>query len=337
MANQPEVATYDAGVYQLEIADPVQGGVGGIANSPLLSLANRTGWLKNAVASLATSLGLTAPLNSPPFTGSPTVPTPLDGDISSLIPNTIFTNNLVRGISAVSVAGAGNITLTQAQWGRGILVLSGTLTGARSVIVPNTGRWIVANVTTGAFVLTVKTAAGAGVVVSQSAFQEVWADGATGVYPAFNDFAGIQALINTSTSGEAAIRAAADTAEAAARAAADALLTPLALFTGSNQSFGVNGYQKFPGGLILQWATYRITTLGQSFAFPITFPNSVMNVAFTVPDDGTASWATNKPIMVGGTTFSVSGVVINGLAWNGSAFVLSGGGGIDCSCIALGF
>lgn len=46
MANQPEVATYEAGIYQIETFDPVEGGVGGKTNAPLLQLANRTKWLK---------------------------------------------------------------------------------------------------------------------------------------------------------------------------------------------------------------------------------------------------------------------------------------------------
>ncbi len=42
MANQPEVATWEAGIYQFEITDPIEGGIGGIDNLPLLQLANRT-------------------------------------------------------------------------------------------------------------------------------------------------------------------------------------------------------------------------------------------------------------------------------------------------------
>jgi len=47
MANQPEVSTYEAGIYQLEITDPIEAGLGGIDNLPLLQLANRTKWLKD--------------------------------------------------------------------------------------------------------------------------------------------------------------------------------------------------------------------------------------------------------------------------------------------------
>lgn len=49
MANQPETATYSAGIYQFETTDVVEGGVGGIDNRPLLELANRTAYLKQHV------------------------------------------------------------------------------------------------------------------------------------------------------------------------------------------------------------------------------------------------------------------------------------------------
>lgn len=47
MANLPEVDNFDAGVYQLEITDPLEGGSGGILNAALKNLTNRTRYLKN--------------------------------------------------------------------------------------------------------------------------------------------------------------------------------------------------------------------------------------------------------------------------------------------------
>lgn len=46
------------------------------------------------------------------------------------------------------------------------------------------------------------------------------------------------------------------------------------LFTGSNQSLATSGYQKLPGGLIIQWGS--VDSAGASagtLTFPITFPN----------------------------------------------------------------
>lgn len=52
MANQPEEAIWEAGVYQFETTDVVEGGVGGIDNKPLLQLANRTKYLYNMMNAL---------------------------------------------------------------------------------------------------------------------------------------------------------------------------------------------------------------------------------------------------------------------------------------------
>jgi hypothetical protein len=49
MANVPETPDYPAGIYQIETADPVLGGPGGIANRQAEQLGNRTAWLKAKV------------------------------------------------------------------------------------------------------------------------------------------------------------------------------------------------------------------------------------------------------------------------------------------------
>ena len=57
----------------------------------------------------------------------------------------------------------------------------------------------------------------------------------------------------------------------------------LAAFTGSNQSLTGNGYQKLPGGLILQWGTTadipKMET--RTITFPLAFPNACLNVQAT--------------------------------------------------------
>jgi hypothetical protein len=54
MANLPETASYDAGVYQLETTDPVIGGADGVDNAGARNLANRTAYLKAHVDLLET-------------------------------------------------------------------------------------------------------------------------------------------------------------------------------------------------------------------------------------------------------------------------------------------
>lgn len=52
MATLAETETYEAGVYQLEITDPVIGGPDGIDNLQAKQLANRTNWLKAKIDSI---------------------------------------------------------------------------------------------------------------------------------------------------------------------------------------------------------------------------------------------------------------------------------------------
>jgi microcystin-dependent protein len=190
MANQPESPTYDAGVYQIEIVDPVKGGVGGLSNVPLLNLANRTAYLKQHVDNLESGATLpptVAPLNSPALTGSPTAPTPAAGDSSTKISTTAFVQAAISGIANVNVAGGAGVVLTQPQWGVGIVNFTGALTANINVTFPLNGQWIVNNGTTGAFTLTCKTAAGTGVAITQGATNLIYGD-ATNIALSKTDF-----------------------------------------------------------------------------------------------------------------------------------------------------
>jgi len=192
MANLPESATYDAGVYQLELTDPVQGGSTGVSNAPLKNLANRTAWLKSQIDGInngTIGLALYARLASPTFTGSPAAPTAALGDNTTKLATTAFVQNTLGGVLSKSIAGGVNVTLTAVEAGNGILVFTGALTASISVIVPTapTRPWVVFNNTTGAFTLTVKTASGTGVAVPRGKREIVYCDG-TNVAPAFSDF-----------------------------------------------------------------------------------------------------------------------------------------------------
>ncbi|MFM0060629.1 hypothetical protein PQR64_33900 [Paraburkholderia phytofirmans] len=201
MAYQPEIVQYDAGIYQLENIDPVDGGVGAVSNKPLLSLANRTAYLYQHVNNLES--GATIPpgiavVNSQAFTGTPTVPTPALGDSSLKISNTSFVQGTVNGLAPVNVAGGSNVTLTSVQAGNSILVFTGALTANIAVIVPASSKtMIVENLTSGAFSLTVKTASGTGVAVTQGKTQELFCDG-TNVLLSSSDFVNV-ALTGTPT------------------------------------------------------------------------------------------------------------------------------------------
>lgn len=95
--------------------------------------------------------------------------------------NTAF-NSLEQAITeeaAVAAGGgAGDTTLTNAEMRNAIIRLTGVLTGNRNVIVPNRDKvYIIHNTTTGAFTITVKTAAGTGIIVEQGFKAIVYCDG----------------------------------------------------------------------------------------------------------------------------------------------------------------
>lgn len=185
MAAQPETPVYDASVYQWEITDPVQGGVGGVANNPVLSLANRTAYLKQRLDSLATGVLIppgVAPLNNANFTGSTTAPNVADGDDSTLIANTHFVQRRDHGYMVVTTTG-GTTVLTQPIWGVGMILIQGTLTSNAIIVFPSTatGKWLVWNQTTGAFSVSL-TIVGQNLATAVRPVQGngalIWSDGA---------------------------------------------------------------------------------------------------------------------------------------------------------------
>ena len=117
-----------------------------------------------------------APLASPTLTGTPAAPTPAIGTNSTQLATTAALFNAMTTSASIVTTG-GTTTLTATQYGCPILLVTGALTSNAILVVPNAGLWCVANRTTGAYSLTVKTSAGAGVVVAQSNTQELLADG----------------------------------------------------------------------------------------------------------------------------------------------------------------
>lgn len=104
--------------------------------------------------------------------------------------------------TAINVSGGGPFTLTGAQLNRIAYRFTGALVANREIIVPTTvQQYWVTNATTGAFTLTVKTAAGTGVAVVQGASAILYCDG-TNVVPA--DTAGLAVPISVAQGGTGA-------------------------------------------------------------------------------------------------------------------------------------
>lgn len=89
------------GIYQLEVADPVQGGPGGIANRQATELAKRTRnlYLKKA------------PVDSPDFTGTPKAPNPVAETNNQQVATTAFVKALIAALLSGNTAFTGNITV----------------------------------------------------------------------------------------------------------------------------------------------------------------------------------------------------------------------------------
>jgi hypothetical protein len=86
--------------------------------------------------------------------------------------------NSVFDFISINVAGTGDYTLAGAELNRIAYELTGLLTGNRVIIVPaSVQQYWINNQTTGAFTLTVKTAAGSGVAVPQGAQRILYSDG----------------------------------------------------------------------------------------------------------------------------------------------------------------
>lgn len=101
---------------------------------------------------------------------------------------------------SIDVSGTGDYTLSAGQLNQVGYKLTGTLTGARNIIVPTTvAQYWVDNSTTGAFTLTVKTAAGSGVVVPTGSRYILYTDGSGVVDADTGSFASPLAVVDGGT------------------------------------------------------------------------------------------------------------------------------------------
>ena len=186
LSGTPTAPTAAAGNNSNQIATTafIQAALGAlVASSPatldtLKELADALGNDPNFATSMATALGLKAPLASPVFTGDPKAPTPATGDNDTSVATTAFVQATMNGSVSVSIAGTGSITLTAAQAGAATINLTGTLTGNKTVVVPTAvGRYQICNNTTGNFTVTVKTAAGTGQLITRGMSSLMFCDG----------------------------------------------------------------------------------------------------------------------------------------------------------------
>lgn len=104
-------------------------------------------------------------------------------------------NTFAVSILNLNVAGGSDVTLTSAQAQNIIQQYTGILTANINIIVPNTPQiYFIYNNTTGPYTLTVKTAAGAGILVTQAAHAILYCDG-TSVLNSFTSTVGSNIIL----------------------------------------------------------------------------------------------------------------------------------------------
>ena len=140
-------------------------------------------WAADGVTKVIRKMAAT---DSPVFTGTPTTTTPVVGDNTANIASTSFVYNAKLASVTVSTTG-GSTTLTAVQYGYSTIILTGALTSAATIIMPNIGNWLVFNRTSGAYSTTIKTASGTGIVATQGFSNEIVADG-TNIVVGGNDY-----------------------------------------------------------------------------------------------------------------------------------------------------
>ena len=108
-----------------------------------------------------------------------------------------YLNLMVEGGAAIRI-------LTNAEASNSVISISGALTANISIVVPAVIKrlWVIQNSTTGVFTVTIRTAMGTGLAVTQGKRNLVYTDGVE-VYSGFTDFASI-AMTGTPTAPTAA-------------------------------------------------------------------------------------------------------------------------------------
>lgn len=105
---------------------------------------------------------------------------------------------------------------------------------------------------------------------------------------------------------------------AAIEAALAVFLVAGSQFTGGNQLLSPNGYQKLPGGLIVQWGSSSIGDIASgngstgSVAFPLAFPTAAFNVVASIQDASTT---------VAGAVYVAGPPTLSGFNWRAQEWV----------------
>lgn len=117
----------------------------------------------------------------------------------------------------------------------------------------------------------------------------------------------------TATAGRRGLVQLATDAETIAGTNATKAITPAAMLAAFVREHGETGYQKFPGGLIVQWGKAQIAPDGKTaIKLPVTFPNEALDALPISTDDVQVSYSLHS-LTKGAVSFKHNG--------NGGVFV----------------
>jgi hypothetical protein len=151
---------------------------GNSATTTLAANSTNLGGVAAASYALTSSLSSYATLASPALTGTPTAPTANVGTNTTQIASTAFVQAALTPSTVSITTTGGATTLSNTQNQANAFEISGTLTSNAIIIVPNNMQLkSFENLTTGAFTLTIQTAAGTGSIIEQGAKIILYANG----------------------------------------------------------------------------------------------------------------------------------------------------------------
>lgn len=265
MANLPETPDYPAGIYQLETADPVLGGPGGISNRQAEQLGNRTAWLKAKIDAFldgtvavfkATKLATARTLS---ISGAASGSASFDGSANANIALTLADSGAVAGTYP-------KVTINA----------KGLVTGGSTLVAADIPSLDWNKITTGK----PNSLAGYGVTLASQAEAEAGTDNTKPSTP-LRVFQALRSAAASATETLIGVLRIATQAEVDAGTLDDVAVTPKKLRWGFTASWGANGYVVFPSWMlsfILQWGNATTDANGAcTFTFPIAFPNSAWN------------------------------------------------------------
>ena len=157
-------------------------------------------WIRGIYSNIANTWQEVYTSGSPQLTTTTGAP----GTNNTNIASTAFVQAAVSGVLSKAITG-GAVTLTAAEASNAVIAFSGTLTSNATITFPTTVQrvWVVSNVTSGAFTLTVKSGTGNTVVVTQGRRDIVFSDGVdmnqadTDIVPVANGGTGVTTSTGT--------------------------------------------------------------------------------------------------------------------------------------------